>query len=133
VDYARLAVVAVDVSERAGRTVVTVIGDVDLATAPDLRTRLADLAVRGPHLVVDLDGVDLLDSTGLGVLVGARRRARQAGGDLALVCSEGRLADLLAATDLDRVFTVHRSLAEALSGEPSANVRGLRGRGTQEP
>ena len=113
VDYARLTVVSVVVSDRAGWTVVTVSGDVDLATAPDLRSRLADLVAQQPRVVVDLDGVDVIDSTGLGVLVGARRRARQAGGDLVLVCAEGRVSDLLASADLDRVFTIHRSLTEA--------------------
>ena len=74
-----------------------------------------DVVQRGQPVVVDLDGVDVLDSTGLGILVGARRRARQAGGDLVLVCGEGRLTDLLAATDLDKVFTVHRSVSDALA------------------
>ena len=116
VDYARWAVlVAVDVSEQAGRAVVTVSGDVDLATAPELRSRLADVVQGGLPVVVDLDGVDVLDSTGLGVLIGARRRARQSGADLVLVCAEGRLTDLLAVTDLDKVFTVHRSLGDALA------------------
>ena len=104
-----------DVSEQAGRAVVTVSGDVDLATAPELRSRLADVVQGGLPVVVDLDGVDVLDSTGLGVLIGARRRARQSGADLVLVCAEGRLTDLLAVTDLDKVFTVHRSLGDALA------------------
>ena len=53
-------------------TVLAVKGEVDVYTAPRLREKLVELVSQGKHqIVVDLEGVDFLDSTGLGVLVGA--------------------------------------------------------------
>ena len=60
-------------------------GDIDLATVPHVRAALVDLHERGHrHLLVDLARVDIIDSTGIGVLIGALRRARAAGGTVRL-------------------------------------------------
>ena len=70
-------------SRRADRTVLTVVGEVDVATSPSSRERLVQLIDDGRvRLVVDLTPVDFLDSTGLGVLVGTLKRIRQADGEL---------------------------------------------------
>ena len=88
--------------------VLSLTGSVDLATVADLR----DLLVRtisdhaGRTVVVDLDGVDALDDVGLGVLLGAAGRARQTGGDLAVVCANEHLRERFALTGLDRAVTV---------------------------
>lgn len=89
-------------------------GEIDLATAPQLRSALMRLVTDAPGqlVAVDLDGVDALDDTGLGLLLGAAARARGALGDLAVVCSPGRLRDRLALTRLDRAVTVVSSLGE---------------------
>ena len=80
-----------DVAEQGNWAVLAVSGEVDVATAPRLRERLVALVAEGHHrIVVDLDGVDFLDSTGLGVLVGALKRVRTHDGDLALVCTKPR-------------------------------------------
>ena len=94
---------------------LSVVGEVDMATAPRLRDALVQLAADHPGAtaVIDLDGVSLLDSLGLGVLVGGLRRMRTTGGDLALVCTSAPLLDLLALCRLDRVFEIHASVAEA--------------------
>jgi anti-sigma B factor antagonist len=95
--------------------VLSVAGEVDLATAPQLRDALVRVAAEHPGtvVVVDLDGVALLDSVGLGVLIGGLRRMRASGGDVALVCTTPRLIELLALCGLDRVFEIHPSVAAA--------------------
>jgi anti-sigma B factor antagonist len=95
--------------------VLSIAGELDLATAPRLRDRLVRLAAEfgGARLVVDLDGASLVDSIGLGALVGGMRRMRARGGDLVLVCTAQRLVDLLALTRLDRAFDVYPSIAAA--------------------
>ncbi len=74
-----------DLTQPEARAVVRLIGDLDLATASQLRTALGGLVGRGVRTVtVDLAGLDFIDSTGLGVLFGALERLREHGGDLAL-------------------------------------------------
>ena len=92
--------------------VVSVEGAVDLATVPLLRDELlrAVHRWRGQLLIVDLDGVTVLDDTGLGILLGAAATARHAGGDLQLVCSAPGLVERFAVTGLDRAITVHARL-----------------------
>jgi anti-sigma B factor antagonist len=103
-------------SEHDGVAVLSVSGEVDLATAPRLRATLVDLTGRRPGepLVVDLGGVEFLDSTGLGVLVGGQRRARTHGGEVHLVVSTDRLVELFRLTRLDAVFPIHATLSSAL-------------------
>ena len=70
----------VDTSERDGRFEVAVSGEVDVHTAPDLRAELNRLAGEGAaHVIVDLEAVDFIDSTGLSVLLGAHRKAEEDG------------------------------------------------------
>lgn len=100
-----------------GRTLLEVVGEVDVYTAPALRDRISDLIDAGQHtLVVDLGGVEFLDSTGLGVLVAGLNRAKEVGGSLTLVCPQERVLKLFRITGLDEVFTVHGTVDEALAG-----------------
>ena len=102
-----------EVSERDGWAVVAVAGEVDVATAPRLREQLIELVNNGRHhIVVDLSEVEFLDSTGLGVLVGALKRVRTNNGELALVCSEPRILKVFEITGLTKVFPMHRNLAD---------------------
>lgn len=101
-----------------GWTVVTASGEVDVAAAPTLRDRLGGLIEAGSdRLIVDLDNVDFIDSTGLGVLVGAARRARSATGDLRVVCTNSRLLRIFEITGLDEVFSISNSVDEAAGAE----------------
>jgi anti-sigma B factor antagonist len=89
---------------------------VDVYTAPRLRERLLELIDAGArHVVVDLGRVDFLDSTGLGVLVGALKRLRTADGTFALVCDKEPLLKIFRITALDQVFPLH-STVEAATG-----------------
>lgn len=100
-----------------GTRVVIPIGDLDLATAPLLRERLLRIAVDAgerPRLVVDLAGVDFLDTIGLGALLGGVKRCREGGGDLVLARAEPQVAEVLAITGLDAVHPVHPSIDAAI-------------------
>ncbi len=104
-----------DLVERDGWAVLVVSGEVDVATAPRLRERLIELVNRGHHrIVVDLVGVEFLDSTGLGVLVGALKRVRTHDGELALVCAEPRILKVFEITGLTKVFSIFGSVDEAV-------------------
>jgi anti-sigma B factor antagonist len=104
----------VNVAHHGGRPVVAVEGEIDLATAGRLRDHVHELTAGADRVIVDLEGVEFIDSTGIGVLVGGMKRARNHGGDLSLVCTRGRILKVLEITGLSTVFAVHRSLADAL-------------------
>ncbi|HZU73318.1 MAG TPA: STAS domain-containing protein [Acidimicrobiales bacterium] len=106
-----------DVTERNGFAVLAVRGEVDVYTAPRLRERLVELVSQGHQkVVVDLEGVDFLDSTGLGVLVGGLKRLRSHDGDLTLVCTQRRILKVFEITGLTKVFSIHDSVEAATGG-----------------
>lgn len=117
--------IALNTHDESGHTVLAVSGEVDVYTAPNLRDRVTALLDAGKHqLVVDLGAVEFIDSTGLGVLVGALNRARELGGSLELVCSQERVLKLLRITGLDTVFNLHDSVAAALGEQQPAPEAG---------
>jgi anti-sigma B factor antagonist len=94
--------------------VVTVKGEVDVYTSPKLKEQLVagmDEACR--LMVVSLDGVGFIDSSGLGVLVGGLRRMKESGGDFRLVCTREQVLKILRITGLDKVFPIASTLDEA--------------------
>lgn len=98
--------------------VVTVVGEVDVHTAPQLREKLRQVIDEQPRdVVVDIAGVPFMDSTALGVLVGALKRARLAGGTLRLAGPDPLASKILRVTGLVKVFSIHPDLANAL-GSP---------------
>jgi anti-sigma B factor antagonist len=102
---------------RSPYVIVAVQGEVDIATAPKLREKLVELASQGAQkVVVDLDGVEFLDSTGLGVLIGGMKRLRGLDGDLTLVCTQPRILKVFEITGLNRAFTIHDSVDAAVAG-----------------
>jgi len=107
------------VTRREGaRTVISVTGEIDVYTAPTLRERLNELVADGEyHLVVDMAGVDFLDSTGLGVLVGGLKRARSHDGTLRLVCDQEKILKVFRITGLTKVFPIYAALPDALAAE----------------
>ncbi len=103
-------------TEDDGTVVVAVSGEVDTFTGPQLRSALLEALESGPaRLIIDLSAVTFLDSSGLGVLVGARRRMAEQGRRTVLVITSPTLLRLLAITALDRSFTVCATLEEARS------------------
>jgi anti-sigma B factor antagonist len=106
----------VEVSKQDGAAVLTVTGEIDVATAPRLREHVVALVGEGEsRIVVDLQGVDFIDSTGLGALVGALKRVRTHGGELAIVCTQPRLLKVFEITGLVRVFEIHDTVDAAVA------------------
>jgi anti-sigma B factor antagonist len=106
-----------EVEERGDVAVLAVSGEVDVATVPRLREQLHGLVASGtPRIVVNLDAVDFLDSTGLGVLVGALKRVRNNGGELALVCTSPRIRKVFEVTGLTKVFSLYDTVDSAATG-----------------
>jgi anti-sigma B factor antagonist len=98
-------------------------GSLDLATAPTVRAALSDATEKGrSHLIVDLTHLEFLDSTGLGVLIGAHRRAAERGGSFRLVIGDGQIARLLNITGLIGVFSVYHTLEDARRDQARVNA-----------
>lgn len=99
-----------------GRTVVAVGGEIDVYTAPRLRDTITELVASGNYdLIIDMEQVEFLDSTGLGVLVGGLKKVRAHDGSLQLVCTQDRLLKIFRITGLAKVFTIHESADAALA------------------
>jgi len=95
--------------------VVTVAGELDVATAPALRNELDRISAEGAtDTVVDLLAVSFVDSVGLGILIAASKRMKARGGALRIVCDDRRIALIIEVTGLDRVLPIHTTLREAL-------------------
>ena len=106
---------SLETREVADRTVVTVGGEIDVYTAPKLRDKITELVNAGHHdLLVDMEKVEFLDSTGLGVLVGGLKKVRAQQGSMELICSQDRLLKIFRITGLAKVFTIHDSETTAL-------------------
>ncbi|GAA2081486.1 anti-sigma factor antagonist BldG [Aeromicrobium halocynthiae] len=106
--------------------VIEVGGEIDVLTAPRLREAVVEAVGRGRlNLIIDVQKVDFLDSTGLGVLVGALKRVRADGGSLDIVCTNARLLKIFEITGLDKVFGLHESVeaARLATGQEDAAPR----------
>ena len=93
--------------------VVTLHGELDIVNAADLGAVLSEAVARNPHVIADLSDLAFIDCAILGVLVRARTRAREAGGDLVLAGARGRVRRVLALPCLAAVFPVYASVDDA--------------------
>ncbi|RKS75525.1 anti-sigma B factor antagonist [Motilibacter peucedani] len=99
-----------------GVIIVEATGELDTHAAPRLLGTLRDLSTQGrQRVVVDLTGVTFVDSAALGVLIGARKRARLGDGELHLVVTHPHVLRLLHMTGLHKVFDVHGTVDAALA------------------
>ncbi len=105
--------------------VVLVSGELDIATAPLLRERLADLTIRGhTRLVLDLDGLEFTDATGISVLVGAYVNMQRRGGWLRLVHVHPRVRKVLSLVGLTETLPDFASVHEALDPRRRSGASG---------
>src|SRR5690349_6886009 len=87
-------------------TVVSVAGDLDIASAPALKQALGDLMGTGiRHVEIDLAAADFIDSSGLGALLWAERRLSAVGGDLAITHAEGNIGRTFELAGMDGLLT----------------------------
>ena len=96
---------SIEIGARGPWKLLTVAGEIDLYTAPKLREALTEVE-GGTDIAVDLRNVRFMDSMGLGVLIGARRRTVEGDGRFALVCTEGPVLRVLDVSGLTSVFEV---------------------------
>ena len=110
-------------SEPPGFTVIEVGGEIDVYTAPKLRERLVSLVESGSYqLIVDMESVEFLDSTGLGVLVGGLKRVRAHEGWIDLVCTQSRILRIFRITGLNRVFSIYDTVPEAMAAHDAPDA-----------
>ncbi len=98
-----------------GIEVIDVEGKIDIYTAPRLRELLINLVSKNNYqLIVNMERVEFLDSTGLGVLVGGLKRVRAHDGSLDLACTQERILKLFRITGLTKVFGIHETVDQAI-------------------
>src|ERR1700737_423332 len=111
--------VSLDVESRqtdSGVTVLAPTGRLDVAGAPALKDAVSEAMKNGKHrLVIDMEGVSFVDSSGLGSVVAALKQVRTSQGDLRLAAPNQQVRVVLELTTLDRVFPYYATVEEALS------------------
>jgi anti-sigma B factor antagonist len=104
-----------------GRTIVKLSGELDIASAPDLREQLLAILSRGTlsHLILDLAKLGFIDSSGIAVFVNTERRARLLGCTFALVAPQAPVSRVLQVCGLDQHFLIVENIsAIAANGHP---------------
>jgi len=115
----------IDVDHRNGYVVLSPQGEIDFATGPALKEQITEVLLAGDvHVVVDLAGVDFIESTGLGVLIGGRRRAAALDGSLSLATPQDHVLKVFTITGLDKVFAVFDTVDEATASPVSHAAAG---------
>jgi len=93
-------------------------GEIDLYSAAQLKPELAALVEQDiKYIVINLEKVTYLDSTGLGILLGILKKLRERGGDLLIVAPSSRIVRVFEITGLVKIFNIYASEAEALDKE----------------
>jgi anti-sigma B factor antagonist len=98
-------------------TVVAPTGRLDVAGAPELKDAISKVIKDGPtRVVIDMEGVSFVDSTGLGSVIAALKQIRSSQGELRLAAPNQQVRVVLELTTLDRVFPYYASVEDALAG-----------------
>jgi len=104
----------IEVRSEHGVVIAAVAGEIDVSTVAQFRERLLELADDGGTLIVDLNRVTFIDSTGLGALVATAGRAAEHGGSLYAVCAQPQPRRLLWMTGVDKRIPLAATVAGAL-------------------
>jgi anti-sigma B factor antagonist len=100
----------------SGVTVLAPSGRLDVTGAPTLKEAISEVVKNGqPKLVIDMEGVSFVDSTGLGSVIAALKQVRSSKGDLRLAAPNQQVRVVLELTTLDRVFPYFATVEEALT------------------
>ena|SRR5579859_2343686 len=100
-----------------GATVIAPTGRLDVAGAPALKEAVSEVVKDGPqNVVIDMEGVSFVDSTGLGSVIAALKQVRSSQGELRLAAPNQQVRVVLELTTLDRVFPYYATVEEALTG-----------------
>ena len=96
-------------------TVVEVKGEIDLYSVKLLKEKVSIIleGKKVSNLLMDLTQVNYIDSTGLGILIGIKRRCTEKGGRMTLVSGSERITNLFSITGLNKVFTICKTVQEA--------------------
>jgi len=109
--------VEIDIQDKGDYKVLVPVGDLDVYTVGSLRDALGKMIEdKTPSVVVDLDGVPFMDSSGLGALMGGVRRLREAGGDLAIACTREQHLKLFTITGFGEGVSIAPTVEEAAKG-----------------
>ncbi len=105
----------VDLSTREykGQVVVALRGELDIADATNVAAALTEIVARRPQIIIDLAGLNFIDSSGVAALARARKHARRAGGEVVLAAAQPQVARLLTLIRLTDAFSIHGSVDEA--------------------
>lgn len=109
--------VEIEISDQGDYRVLKPAGDLDVYTVGSLRDALGTMIdEETPKVVVDLDSVPFMDSSGLGALMGGVRRLREAGGDLAIACTREQHLKLFSITGFGEGVSIAPTVEEAAKG-----------------
>lgn len=107
----------IDITDEGEYRVLKPGGDLDVYTVGSLRDAIGDIIEQdSPRIVVDLDSVPFMDSSGLGALMGGVRRLREAGGDLAIACTREQHLKLFTITGFGEGVSIAPTVEEAAKG-----------------
>jgi anti-sigma B factor antagonist len=109
--------VDIAIEDAQGHKILRPTGDLDVYTVGSLRDAIGSMIdQKTTKVVVDLDGVPFMDSSGLGALMGGVRRLREAGGDLAIACTREQHLKLFTITGFGEGVSIAPTVEEAAKG-----------------
>lgn len=104
----------ITVSKDRALPVLTLRGEIDMRSSPELRNHLLELVVNKPkRVILDLSGVGYMDSSGVGTMVELKRLVERGGGKVVLTGMQPRVRSVFEITKLDKFFTIANSVEEA--------------------
>jgi anti-sigma B factor antagonist len=106
-----------EIKKEKDYTHIIVHGEVDLYNANELKEKvnMSTDRAQSPNVIIDLKDVEYIDSTGLGILIGIKRRTTEKTGKMVLVLYSDRINKLFEITGLNKVFTIARNVEDAIA------------------